>query len=88
MILRVDQGKGQKDRYVMLLLRLLEDLRAYWKAERPERRPGCFRATFLGPRSLGMPSGRPATRPASPWASPSRSRRIPSGMPREARNGS
>jgi len=51
MILRVDQGKGQKDRYVMLLLRLLEELRAYWKAERPERRPGCFRATFLGARS-------------------------------------
>jgi site-specific recombinase XerD len=35
MTLRVDQGKGRKDRYVMLSPRLLEDLRAYWKAIRP-----------------------------------------------------
>jgi len=36
MMLRVDQGKGQKDRYVMLSPRLLEELRAYWKVGRPE----------------------------------------------------
>jgi len=35
MMLRVDQGKGRKDRYVMLSARLLEELRAYWKAVRP-----------------------------------------------------
>ena len=35
MMLRVDQGKGRKDRYVMLSPRLLEVLRAYWKADRP-----------------------------------------------------
>lgn len=35
MTLRVDQGKGRKDRYVMLSLRLLDELRAYWKAMRP-----------------------------------------------------
>jgi integrase/recombinase XerD len=35
MMLRVIQGKGQKDRYVMLSPKLLENLRAYWKAERP-----------------------------------------------------
>jgi integrase/recombinase XerD len=35
MMLRVVQGKGQKDRYVMLSPRLLESLRAYWKLERP-----------------------------------------------------
>lgn len=35
MMLRVVLGKGQKDRYVMLSPRLLENLRAYWKAERP-----------------------------------------------------
>ena len=29
MMLRVDQGKGQKDRCVMLSPRLLEELRAY-----------------------------------------------------------
>jgi site-specific recombinase XerD len=35
MMLRVDQGKGQKDRYVMLSPRLLDELRKYWKAVRP-----------------------------------------------------
>ncbi|MFO7543590.1 MAG: tyrosine-type recombinase/integrase [Thiobacillus sp.] len=35
MMLRVDQGKGRKDRYVMLSPRLLEVLRTYWKADRP-----------------------------------------------------
>ncbi len=35
MMLRVDQGKGRKDRYVMLSPRLLDELRAYWKAARP-----------------------------------------------------
>ncbi len=36
MVLRVDQGKGQKDRYVMLSPRLLEILRGYWKIQRPQ----------------------------------------------------
>jgi integrase/recombinase XerD len=35
MVIRVYRGKGQKDRYVMLSPRLLEILRAYWKAARP-----------------------------------------------------
>jgi integrase/recombinase XerD len=35
MVLRVEQGKGQKDRYVMLSPRLLEVLRDYWRSERP-----------------------------------------------------
>jgi len=35
MVLRVDQGKGRKDRFVMLSPRLLDVLRAYWKLERP-----------------------------------------------------
>ena len=30
MVIRVDQGKGRKDRYVMLSPALLETLRAYW----------------------------------------------------------
>jgi integrase/recombinase XerD len=34
---RVRQGKGRKDRYVMLSPRLLEQLRQYWKAYRPAR---------------------------------------------------
>lgn len=36
MVLRVEQGKGQKDRYVMLSPRLLEQLRAYWRRYRPK----------------------------------------------------
>jgi site-specific recombinase XerD len=35
MVIRVDQGKGRKDRYVMLSPVLLTLLRTYWKAERP-----------------------------------------------------
>lgn len=35
MVLRVDQGKGRKDRYVMLSPRLLEALRVYWKSAQP-----------------------------------------------------
>lgn len=36
MVIRVDQGKGQKDRYVMLSPKLLETLRSYWRAVRPK----------------------------------------------------
>jgi len=35
MLIRVDQGKGRKDRYVMLSPNLLDLLRAYWKVARP-----------------------------------------------------
>lgn len=35
MVIRVRQGKGQKDRYVMLSHRLLQLLRSYWKVIRP-----------------------------------------------------
>ena len=53
MTLRVDQGKGRKDRYVMLSPRLLEVLRAYWKAVRP--------TLWLFPGDL---NGQPITRSA------------------------
>ena len=36
MVIRVEQGKGQKDRYVMLSPKLLEVLRAWWRVERPK----------------------------------------------------
>jgi integrase/recombinase XerD len=39
MVIRVEQGKGQKDRYVMLSPRLLETLRSYFRAVRPR---GCW----------------------------------------------
>ena len=35
MVLRITEGKGQKDRYVMLSPKLLAVLRAWWKVERP-----------------------------------------------------
>jgi integrase/recombinase XerD len=36
MVIRVEQGKGQKDRYVMFSPKLLETLRSYWRAVRPD----------------------------------------------------
>jgi integrase/recombinase XerD len=36
MVIRIDQGKGNRDRYVMLSPRLLEELRTYWRAGQPK----------------------------------------------------
>jgi site-specific recombinase XerD len=36
MVMRIEQGKGQKDRYVMLSPKLLDILRSYWRASRPQ----------------------------------------------------
>ena len=47
MVIRVEQGKGQKDRYVMLSPKLLETLIDYWRIVRPKEWlfpgdiPGC-----------------------------------------------
>jgi integrase/recombinase XerD len=48
MLIRVEQGKGGKDRYVMLSPQLLQILRAYWRLARPGR------WVFLG-REAGEP---------------------------------
>lgn len=53
MMIRVEQGKGRKDRYVMLSPQLLEILRAYWQAARPKQ--------WLFPGDI---LGRPITRGA------------------------
>ena len=37
MTIRVEQGKGAKDRYTLLSPRLLKELRRYWIAQRPAR---------------------------------------------------
>lgn len=37
MVIRVENGKNQKDRYVMLSPRLLDILRSYWKEARPKQ---------------------------------------------------
>jgi site-specific recombinase XerD len=36
MLIRVNQGKGRRDRYTLLSSRLLEELRAYWRQYRPK----------------------------------------------------
>lgn len=36
MLIRVEQAKGNKDRYTLLSQRLLRELRAYWQAYRPK----------------------------------------------------
>jgi len=36
MMIRVDQGKGRKDRFTLLPQNLLDELKAYWKACRPQ----------------------------------------------------
>jgi integrase/recombinase XerD len=46
MVIRVDQGKGQKDRYVMLSPKLLEVLRDWWRMEKP--RPWLFPGDIPG----------------------------------------
>jgi integrase/recombinase XerD len=54
MVIRVEQGKGRKDRYVMLSPQLLELLRAWWRATRPQGWlfPGQNRVNPLTPRQL------------------------------------
>ena len=46
-VIRVEQGKGRKDRLVMLSPRLVEALRVYWRAYRP--------AEWLFPGPTGQP---------------------------------
>jgi integrase/recombinase XerD len=36
LLLRIEQGKGRKDRYTLLSTRLLTELRAYWRLYRPD----------------------------------------------------
>ena len=54
MVIRVEQGKGRKDRYVMLSEHLLDLLRAWWKAGRPQGWlfPGQNPINPLTPRQL------------------------------------
>jgi len=53
-LLRVEQGKGKKDRYAMLSPRLLKAMRAWWKVEQPEEWlfPGKRPDSHMDPASL------------------------------------
>jgi integrase len=64
MLIRVEQGKGAKDRYVMLSPRLLTLLRDYWRAVRPRHWlfPGQSEDRHLDPSVL---AARPVPRPGS-----------------------
>jgi len=65
MVIRIEHGKGGKDRYVMLSPQLLGILRAYWRLARPAHwcslaatpTAHCTQARFR------RPAGRPAPRP-------------------------
>jgi integrase/recombinase XerD len=64
MMVRVEQGKGRKDRYTILSQRLLEELRAYWKVcIAPNRgffpmlRAVLFRLTMLRKPTIGRSFG-------------------------------
>ena len=37
MLIRVEQGKGKKDRYTILSKKLLPELRVYWREYRPKK---------------------------------------------------
>jgi integrase/recombinase XerD len=37
MVIRIEEGKGRKDRYVMLSPKLLDVLRNYWRTVRPKQ---------------------------------------------------
>ena len=55
MVIRVEQGKGRKDRYVMLSPLLLEVLRDYWRHTRPEGKwlfPGALAGPHLTTRTV------------------------------------
>jgi integrase/recombinase XerD len=56
MVLRIEQGKGKKDRYVMLSPKLLEILRDWWRVERPAHWlfPGDRPGWHITPRAVGL----------------------------------
>lgn len=61
--IRVEQGKGRKDRYTLLSPKLLETLRSYWRQCRPDRLQGCeASAAWLFPsrQRRGSPLSREA----------------------------
>ncbi len=49
MLIRIEQGKGRKDRYAMLSPRLLEVLRRYWRAFHPDAHGRAHPADYLFP---------------------------------------
>jgi len=55
MVIHIRQGKGKKDRDVMLSPRLLEELLTYWRSANPSQRRSCFPAK-VPTRTVTLPS--------------------------------
>jgi len=77
MLLRVERGKGRKDRHAMLSPQLLELLRAWWREGRRSlccREAGCFPAATRSSRCRPASSAAPCVPPPRPRESRSASR--------------
>ena len=83
MLLRIERGKGRKDRHAMLSPQLLEVLRAWWREGRRRgsccREAGCFPAATRSSRCRPASSIAPSTPPPKPPGSRSGCRRIRCG---------
>ena len=77
-LLRIEQGKGAKDRLVPLSPTLLEALRAYWRLYRPREWLFSGRAAR---RSRPPPCRRPIPVPSARPGSPSPAASMPCAMP-------
>lgn len=64
MVIRVEQGNGSKDHYVMLSPQLLRILRSYLRLARPQRFPGRDEDSCSIPPYCTPPAVRPARGPA------------------------
>ena len=82
MVIRVEHGKGGKDRYVMLSPQLLRILRAYWRLVKPATWlfPGRQGDRRSAPRRCRRPAGSPHARRI--WASQSPFTRCATASPR------
>lgn len=67
MLIRVEQGKGKKDRYTLLSQTLLENLRLYYKTYRPQKWlfPGSQSDQAIDPRSIQRIFKRAKKKPVS-----------------------
>ncbi len=70
MLIRVQQGKGRKDRYTLLPRSILEDLRSYWKAYRQSTWlfPGAREGRHLTERSVQKVFSRAVAAAGNPQA--------------------
>ena len=80
MVIRVEEGKGRKDRYRDAVAELVDILRDYLESRSPDP-VAVPPVTGLAARSQGLLSNASARRRVSDLTSPSRSRRIPCVTP-------